>query len=67
VTDVYNRDTMYSVRYKFSSSTQTTTLILSSAEVKGRVKLYRYSPPPGPSWPVPGRTLPLPFTHSITS
>ena len=33
----------------------------SSAEVKGRVELYLYSPS-GPSWPVLGRTLPLPFT-----
>jgi hypothetical protein len=32
-----------------------------SAEVKGRVKLYVYSPS-GPSWPVLGWTLPLPFT-----
>jgi hypothetical protein len=30
----------------------------SSAEVKERVELYLYSP----SWPVLGRTLPLPFT-----
>ena len=30
----------------------------SSAEVEGRVELYIYSPS-GPSWPVPGRTLPL--------
>jgi hypothetical protein len=29
----------------------------SSAEVKERVELYLYSPP-GPSWPVLGRTLP---------
>jgi hypothetical protein len=33
----------------------------SSAEVKGRVELYLYSPS-GPSWPVLGWTLPLPFT-----
>jgi hypothetical protein len=31
----------------------------SSAEVLGRVELYLYSPS-GPSWPVLGRTLPLP-------
>jgi cobalamin synthase len=30
----------------------------STAEVKGRVKLYIYSPS-GPSWPVLGWTLPL--------
>jgi hypothetical protein len=33
---------------------------LSSAEVEGRVELYRYSPS-GPSWLVLGQTLPLPF------
>ena len=32
----------------------------SRAEVKGRVGLYLYSPA-GPSWPVQGRRLPLPF------
>jgi hypothetical protein len=32
----------------------------SSTRVKERVKLYLYSPS-GPSWPVLGRTLPLPF------
>jgi hypothetical protein len=32
----------------------------SSAEVKERVELYLYSPS-GPSWPVLGRTLPLPL------
>ena len=32
----------------------------SSAEVKERVELYNYSPS-GPSWPVLGRTLPLPL------
>jgi hypothetical protein len=32
----------------------------SSAEDKERVKLYLYSPS-GPSWPVPGWTLPLPL------
>jgi hypothetical protein len=32
----------------------------SSAEVKARVELYLYSPS-GPSWPVLGRTLPLPL------
>jgi hypothetical protein len=32
----------------------------SSAEVKGRVELYLYSPS-GPSWPVMGWTVPLPF------
>jgi hypothetical protein len=32
----------------------------SSAEVKERVELYFYSPS-GPSWPVIGRALPLPF------
>jgi len=30
----------------------------SSAEVKERVELYLYSPS-GPSWPVPGWTLPI--------
>ena len=34
----------------------------SSAEVEGRVQLYICSPS-GPSWPVLGRTLPLPFTY----
>ena len=37
----------------------------SRAEVEGRVQLYLYSPS-GPSWPVLGRTLPLPiyiYTH----
>jgi hypothetical protein len=33
----------------------------SSAEVKERLELYLYSPS-GPSWPVLGRTLALPFT-----
>jgi hypothetical protein len=33
---------------------------LSSAEVKQRVGLYIYSPS-GPSWPVLGRSLPLPL------
>jgi hypothetical protein len=33
---------------------------LSSAEVKERVELYLYSPS-GPSWPVIGINLPLPF------
>jgi hypothetical protein len=40
----------------------------SSAEVKERVELYLYSPS-GPSWPVLGRTLPLPPSsgnHSVT-
>jgi hypothetical protein len=32
----------------------------SSAEVKERVEQYLYSPS-GPSWPVLGRTLPLPY------
>ena len=32
----------------------------SSAEVEGRVALHICSPS-GPSWPVPGRTLPLPL------
>ena len=32
----------------------------SSAEVKGRIELYFYSPS-GPSWHVLGRTLPLPL------
>ena len=32
----------------------------SNAEVNGRVELYFYSPS-GPSWPVLGWTLPLPF------
>ena len=35
----------------------------SSAEVKERVKLYLYSPS-GASWPVPGRTLPSPYSGS---
>jgi hypothetical protein len=35
----------------------------SSAKVKGIMQLYLYSPS-GPSWPVLGRTLPLPFTFS---
>jgi hypothetical protein len=34
-----------------------------SAEVKERVELYLYSPS-GPSWPVLGRTLPLPYQPS---
>ena len=33
----------------------------SSAEVKETVELYLYSPS-GPSWPVPGRNLPLPLS-----
>jgi hypothetical protein len=33
----------------------------SSAGVKERVELYLYSPS-GPSWPILGRTLPLPLT-----
>jgi hypothetical protein len=33
-----------------------------SAEVKGRTELCLYSPC-GPSWPILGRTLPLPFTE----
>ena len=36
----------------------------SSAEVKERVELYLHSLS-GPSWPVLGRTLPLPFTVPI--
>jgi len=32
----------------------------SRAEVKERVELYLYSPS-GPSWPVQGKTLPLPL------
>jgi hypothetical protein len=32
----------------------------SKAEVKGRIELYLYSPS-GPSWPIIGRTLPLPY------
>jgi len=38
-----------------------------SAEVKERVKIYLYSPS-GSSWPVLGRTLPLPmhFLHMET-
>ena len=35
----------------------------SSAEVKERVELYLYSLS-GPSWPVLGRTLPLPFCYA---
>jgi hypothetical protein len=34
----------------------------SSARVKERVELYLYSPS-GPSWPVLGKTLPLPYTY----
>ena len=34
----------------------------SSAEIKERVELQIYYTP-GPSWPVPGWHLPLPFTH----
>jgi hypothetical protein len=34
----------------------------SNAEIKERVELYLYSPC-GPSWPVLGRTLPLPLSH----
>ena len=34
----------------------------SNAEIKERVELYFYSPC-GPSWPVLGRTLPLPLRH----
>ena len=37
----------------------------SSAEVKERVELYLYSPS-GPSWPVLGRTLPLPLLGNYT-
>ena len=37
----------------------------SSAEVEGRVQLYICSPS-GPSWPVLGRALPLPFTLMCT-
>jgi hypothetical protein len=36
----------------------------SSVRVKERVELYLYSPS-GPSWPVPGRTLPFTFTTGI--
>jgi hypothetical protein len=36
----------------------------SSAEVKGRVQLYLYSPS-GPSWPVLGWPLPLPLLHKF--
>jgi hypothetical protein len=36
----------------------------SSAGVKERVELYLYSPS-GPSWPVLGRSLPLPFTRTF--
>jgi hypothetical protein len=35
----------------------------SSARVKERVQLYLYSPS-GPSWPVIGRALPLPYQFS---
>jgi hypothetical protein len=38
----------------------------SSAEVKERVELYLYSPS-GPSWPVLGRTLPLPLPSVHTT
>jgi hypothetical protein len=38
----------------------------SSAEVKERVELYLNSPS-GPSWPVVGRTLPLPLKLSEVS
>jgi hypothetical protein len=34
----------------------------SSAEVKERIELYLYSPF-GPSWPVVGRALPLPYSY----
>ena len=37
----------------------------SSTEVKERVDLYLYSPS-GPSWPVLGRTLPLPFVTMVS-
>ena len=37
----------------------------SSAKVKERVGLYLYSPS-GPSWPILGRTLPLPLPHTLT-
>jgi hypothetical protein len=36
----------------------------SSAEVKERVELYLYSPS-APSWPVLGRTLPLPYLKKV--
>ena len=36
----------------------------SSAEVKEKVQLYLHSPS-GPSWPVLGLTLPLPFTFYL--
>jgi hypothetical protein len=36
----------------------------SSAEVKERVELYLYSLS-GPSWPVLGRTLPLPYLYWV--
>jgi hypothetical protein len=36
----------------------------SSAGVKERVELYLYSPS-GPSWPILGRTLPLPQLYTL--
>ena len=38
----------------------------SRAEVQERVELYLYSPS-GPSWPLLGRTLPLPYTYKLNS
>ena len=37
----------------------------SNADVKERVQLHLYSPS-GPSWPVLGRTLPLPLLQPVT-
>ena len=37
----------------------------SNAEVKERVELYVHSTS-GPSWPVTGQNLPLPFTYLCT-
>ena len=36
----------------------------SSTEIKGRIELYIYSPSE-PSWPVLGRTLPLPLPNTV--
>jgi hypothetical protein len=38
----------------------------SSAAIKETVELSLFSPPPGPSWPVLGWPLPLPYIRYIT-